>query len=120
MPAIYGPFLRPYGQLTTLDFVLYDRGGNDFDGGIISELADTKLIANEGTAIQTGTGFVGNNGGYAIELSAAEMQMARGALYVVDVSSPKKWVDAVVFIETYGDPNSQHPSIGSAAVPVLV
>lgn len=114
MGAIY---LRKYGVATTINFCLYELDGTDLQAGAAHAAGDTKIMKDEGNEANTASAFTDEGQGYSLALSAAEMTAARVAIYVVDQTSPKAWLDRVLIIETYGNASGQHVfDLGTATV----
>jgi hypothetical protein len=114
MGAIY---LRKYGVATTINFCLYELDGTDLQAGAAHAAGDTKIMKDEGAEANTGSAFVDEGQGYSLALSAAEMTAARVAIYVVDQTNPKAWLDRVLIVETYGHASGQHVfDLGTATV----
>ena len=110
-------YLRKYGASTTINFCLYELDGTDLQAGAAHAAGDTKIMKDEGAEANTGSAFVDEGQGYSLALSAAEMTAARVAIYVVDQTSPKAWLDRVLIIETYGHTSGQHAfDLASATV----
>jgi len=111
-------YLREYGVETTINFALYGLDGVDLKTDAVHASGDTKLMKNEGDEANTANAFTDEGQGYSIVLTATEMQAARIALYVVDQTSPKAWLDKAIVIETYGHASAQHPEFPADAVKV--
>jgi len=109
--------LRKYGVATTIDFELYELDGTDLVTNAVSATGDIKIMKDEGDeATLAADAFVDEGTGYSLAVGATEMEAARIAIYVVDQSSPKIWLDKVLIIETYGNASAQHPfDLGTAA-----
>jgi hypothetical protein len=103
-----GPFLRPYGAATTLNFQLFEVDGVDFRVTAVHEAGDTKLMKDDGAQVNTANGFTDRGKGYSVALTATEMEAGRLVLYVVDLSVTKVWLDDALVIETYGHASSMH------------
>ncbi len=102
-----GPFLRKYGVEATIDFQLFETDGVDFKVDAAHATADTKIMKDEGAEANTSNAFTDEGQGYSIVLTATEMQMARGVIYVVDQST-KVWLDTRIIVETYGHASAMH------------
>lgn len=101
-------FERLYGVATTLDFVLYDTDGIDFNATATHASGDTLIMKDEGAEANTANGFTDEGTGYSLALTATETNAARIVVYVVDQGT-KVWLDEALIVETYGNENSQHP-----------
>lgn len=109
--------LRKYGASATINFVLYGITGVDLKSDAAHATGDTKLMKDEGAEADTTNGFTDEGQGYAIVLTATEMQAARLVLYIVDTAT-KVWLDTAIVIETYGHASAQHPfDLGTASTP---
>jgi hypothetical protein len=102
-----GPFLRKYGVEAKIPFTLFEVDGVDFRTDAAHAAGDTKLMKDEGAEANTSNAFVDEGQGYSITLTATEMQMARGVVYIVD-SATKVWLDDSIAIDTYGNASAQH------------
>jgi len=101
--------LRKYGVAATVLFPLIARGLSDLKAGATFAAGDVKIIKDEGaSANTTNLPTDEGNGWYSLVLTATEMQLARGALTVVDQSAPKIWEDQAFAVETYGNASAQH------------
>ena len=105
--------LRKYGEATTIPFTLHEIDGIDFKVDASWVSGDVKLMKDEGAEATVTVGFVDRGQGYSQALTDANMQFARGKLYIVDQGT-KVWLDTDVEIETYGHASAQHPNIGVA------
>ncbi|MGE0456411.1 MAG: hypothetical protein AB7I13_00315 [Vicinamibacterales bacterium] len=103
--------LAPYGVAFTLNFSLRAVDGTGLKVDAAHASGDTKVMKDEGAEANTTNGFTDEGQGYAIALTATEMQAARVTVYVVDQGN-KVWVDKVIHIQTYGHPSAQHPQLG--------
>ena len=103
--------LRKYGVATTIPFSLFEIDGIDFKTDAVYVAGDVKLMKDEGAEGNVSSGFTDEGQGYSQPLSAAEMEHARGKLYIVDQGT-KAWLDTGITIETYGHASAQHPNIG--------
>jgi hypothetical protein len=103
-----GPFLRKYGEATTLDFVLYSTDGTSLKTDAVHASGDATTMKDEGVEANTTNGFVDEGKGYSLALTATEMQAARIVIYLVDQTSPKAWLDEAIVVETYGHTSAQH------------
>lgn len=104
-------YQRKYGVETTVNFELYELDGTDLETGASYAVGDVKIMKDEGAEANTTNGFTDEGTGYSLVLTAAEMTAKRVAIYLVDQSGPKIWLDKAVFIETYGDPSALHGSV---------
>lgn len=111
---ILGPYLRPYGQEAYFPLCLSDANGDRVTP--IAEVGDVTLNKDEQQSQVTYDTFAANNGGVVVPLTIAEMECARGVIYIYDQTTPKAWVDTAVLFETYGHNLSQHPNIGKPPV----
>ena len=114
-----GPYLRQYGEMTKINFTLYETDGSDLETDAVHAAGDTRIMKNEGEQVNTANGFVDEGQGYSLVLTASEMEAARIVLFVVDQSSPKAWLDTTIVIETYGQTNAQHAFNVEKAVKLL-
>ena len=105
--------LRKYGESTIIPFTLFEIDGIDFKIDAVWALGDVKLLNDESGEANITVAFTDEGQGYSQALTAANMQFARGQLYIVDQGT-KAWLDTGITIETYGHANSQHPNIGVA------
>lgn len=101
-------FLRKYGEVTTINFELFEIDGVDLRVDAAHVAGDTTIMQNEGAEANTANGFIDEGQGYSIVLTATEMQAARISVYLVDQSATKAWLDRVLIIETYGNAAAQH------------
>lgn len=107
--------LRKYGVQTTINFMLFGITGVDFKTDAVHAAGDTKIMKDEGAETDTTNGFTDEGQGYALVLTAAEMQAARIVVYIVDQGT-KVWLDTALIIETYGNAAAQHPfDLGTAS-----
>ena len=101
--------LRKYGVQTTINFNLATYATpTDLFVSAAHASGDTKVMKDEGAEANTTNGFTDEGQGYAIVLTATEMQAERVVLYIVDQTGPKAWMDEVVIVETYGNASAQH------------
>lgn len=91
----------------TFNFDLFEVDGVDFRVDGVHATGDTKVMKDEGAEANTTNGFVDEGQGYSITLTATEMQVARGKIYIVD-SATKAWLDTSITFETYGHASAQH------------
>ena len=103
--------LRKYGEATIVPFSLFEIDGIDFKTDAVWVLGDVKLMKDEGVEANITVGFVDEGQGYSQALTAANMQFARGKVYIVDQGT-KAWLDTGIYIETYGHASAQHPFMG--------
>lgn len=99
---------RKYGEATTILFSLFGIDGVDFKIDAIWALGDVKLMKDEGGEANITVSFIDEGQGYSQALTAANMEFARGKLYIVDQGT-KAWLDTDIYIETYGHASAQHP-----------
>lgn len=96
-----------YNTQLTVDFSLYQTSGLELKTDAAHASGDTKVMKDEGAEANTSNGFTDEGQGYAIVLTATEMQAARVTLYVVDQGT-KAWIDHCIVIDTYGNASAQH------------
>lgn len=102
--------LRKYGESATLNFVLFTADGEDFEIGAVYAAGDVKIMKDEGTEVNTTNGFTDEGTGYAIVLTAIEMEATRIVIYISDQTTPNIWLDDYIIIETYGHVSAQFPN----------
>lgn len=100
-------YLRKYGVSTTIDFGLLDVANGQLLVTAAHASGDTKIMKDEGAEANTTNGFTDEGQGYALVLTATEMEAARIVVYVVDQGT-KLWFDEVLVIETYGHASAMH------------
>ena len=105
--------LRKYGEATIIPFTLFEIDGINFKVDAVWASGDVKLMKDEGAEVNITVAFIDKGQGYSQALTAANMQFARGKLYIVDQGT-KAWLDTGITIETYGHASAQHPNIGWA------
>jgi hypothetical protein len=103
-----GPYLAKYGASYTAHFELYEVDGVDFRADATFAAGDIKLMKDEGAEANTTNLPTDEGTGYSIVLTATEMQAAKLALYFVDQTATKVWLDTKLSIETYGNASAQH------------
>jgi hypothetical protein len=99
---------RKYGVEATLPFTLIDRAGADLETGATFAAGDLKIMKDEGAETNTTNLPTDEGTGYSLVLTATEMQAARVAVYIVDQTAPKIWVDDLLIIDSYGNASAQH------------
>jgi hypothetical protein len=107
-------YLRPYGAEATINFELFEVDGIDFRTDAVHASGDTKISKDEGEEANTANGFVDEGQGYSLTLSASELTAARIAIYIVDQTATKVWLDCMLIVETYGNASAMHPNLGVA------
>jgi len=105
MPITY---LKKYGAAATLDFPLFAADGIDLQPAATFAAGDVRIGKDEAAEVDTTNLPVDRGQGYSLDLTAAEMQAARIAIYLVDQSATKEWLDDVLIIETYGHASAGH------------
>ncbi len=104
-----GVHLRKYGVEAVVNFELYDLDGVDMNQGAASASGDINIMRDEAAEEQLDAdAFVDEGKGYSVTLSATEMQAKRVAVYIIDQTSPKDWLDKCIIVETYGNASAQH------------
>lgn len=107
---------RKYGVQTTIPFSLWGIDGADLKVDAAHASGDTTITKDEGAPANTTNGFTDEGNGYAIVLTATEMQAARIHLFIIDQGT-KAWLDREIVIETYGHASALHtdmpPELGS-------
>lgn len=101
-------FLRKYGVEATIPFPLVEAATTDLEIAATFAAGDVVLMKDEGAEANTSNLPTDEGTGYSLVLTATEMQMARGAIYIIDQTATKVWKDQVIIIATYGDPSAQH------------
>ena len=109
-------YLKRYGEAATINFELYEVDGVDLRTDAVHAAGDTQISIDEGAQANTANGFTDEGDFYSLAFSSSEMTGARMAVRIVDQTATKVWLDDVVYIETYGHPQSAHPFLGSAVV----
>lgn len=102
--------LRKHGVSTTIPFVLFTDDGEDFETGAVHASGDTTIMKDEGAEVNTTNGFTDEGTGYAIVLTATEMEAARIVIYISDQTTPNIWLDDYIVIETYSNVVAQFPN----------
>jgi len=102
-----GPYLRKYGEATTITFSLWEVDGVDLRVDASFATGDMKIMKDEGAEANMASAFVDEGQGYSIACTATEMTAARCVIYAVD-SATKVWLDETIHIETYGHASAQH------------
>ncbi len=101
--------LRKYGVATTINFELADDANpEDLEVEATFATGDCVLMKDEGAEANTGSLPTDEGTGYSLALTATEMQMARGMIYIIDQDATKVWMDKAIRIETYGNASAQH------------
>lgn len=100
---------REYGTGTTVLFELWEPDGTDFITTASFAAGDIVVIKDEAAgANATNTPTHEGGGVYSLALTATEMQAARVAVYIVDQTATKVWLDKALVVETYGNASAQH------------
>ena len=102
------PELGKYNQAKTITFDLVAPDGVDLITNATFAAGDVVLMSDEGAEANTTNLPTDEGTGYSLVLTAAEMSMARGRVYIIDQTGTKVWLDKSIGIETYGDPNAEH------------
>lgn len=97
--------LAPYGVAKTFYFELYDITTGALDLDEVDGGAEVSISCNEGVETTATNDFVDEGTFYSIALTAAEMLCARITVIIAATDTN------VFFIETYGHPSSQHPTL---------
>jgi hypothetical protein len=100
--------LGKYNQAKTITFDLVAPDGVDLITNATFAAGDVVLMSDEGVEANTTNLPTDEGTGYSLVLTAAEMSMARGRIYIIDQTGTKVWLDKSIGIETYGDPNAEH------------
>lgn len=104
-----GPYIRQYGEATTINFALYEPNGVDFAN--VNFSAGDILITKDdlGGGNTSNLAFDNGNGSiYRLGLTATEMEAARIVITLIDQTATKAWLDTQIIIETEGDIAAQH------------
>lgn len=103
-------FLRKYGVAATLPFTLFEADGINFKTDAAHAAGDTKIMKDEAVEVNTANAFTDEGTGYAIVLSATEMEAKRNVVYIIDQpNGAKAWLDDYIVIESYGHADAMHP-----------
>jgi len=113
--------LRRYGADTVISGIpLITRNAMDFKSSPTLETGDVKYSVDDGsqsdfsplsdyvTVAPSGSNQV------KISLNAGLMCAKRLVITFIDQSTTKEWEDQRIIVETYGDPDAQHPYLGQS------
>jgi hypothetical protein len=102
---------RRWGRASTINFALTRYGLTDLEPSAPVVAADVTIIKDEQTPVGASNPVVNEGQGlYSLLLDSDELEYKRLCIIVRDVTSPKVWEDEVIFVETVGGPDAQHPS----------
>ncbi len=100
--------LGKYNQAKTITFDLAAPDGVDLITNATFAAGDVVLMSDEGAEANTTNLPTDEGSGYSLVLTAAEMSMARGRVYIIDQTETKVWLDKSIGIETYGNASAEH------------
>jgi hypothetical protein len=100
--------LGKYNQAKTITFDLVAPDGVDLITNATFAAGDVVLMSDEGVEANTTNLPTDEGTGYSLVLTAAEMSMARGRVYIIDQTGTKVWLDKSIGIETYGNASAEH------------
>jgi hypothetical protein len=100
--------LGKYNQAKTITFDLVAPDGVDLITNATFAAGDVVLMSDEGVEANTTNLPTDEGTGYSLVLTAAEMSMARGRIYIIDQTGTKVWLDKSIGIETYGNASAEH------------